>query len=138
MTNYYNVLFLELILFTQFLFLIKLKQVILIITPLKDYTFLDINFICTYGYMSDLIFALSTFRNKVVRVLTRRFLRSIILWYVQHFQWVENSFFSECKTSFSQFTGKFLKFEEMEYLTHHVKFENWRQFCVNSRPLFQL
>ena len=29
------------------------------------------------------------------------------------------------KTYFCQFIDKFLKFEEMEYLIHHVKFEMW-------------
>ena len=37
---------------------------------------------------------------------------------------------------FSQFIDKFLKFEEMEYLIHHVKFEMWPALC-NSPSYFQ-
>ena len=34
-------------------------------------------------------------------------------------------FFSQWKTYFIQFIDKFLKFEEMEIVIHHVEFEIW-------------
>ena len=37
--------------------------------------------------------------------------------------------FSKWKTYFTQFIDKFLKFEEMEYLIHHVKVEMWPALC---------
>ena len=41
--------------------------------------------------------------------------------------------FSEWKTYFSQFTDKFLKIEEVEYLIHYVKFKMWPALLyVNS------
>ena len=42
---------------------------------------------------------------------------------------------SKWKTYFSQFIDKLLKIEEVEYLTHDVKFKMWRAlFYIN--PLF--
>ena len=43
------------------------------------------------------------------------------------------SHLSQWKTYFFQFTDKFLKFEEMEYLFHYVKFKIWPAlYYVNS------
>ena len=38
-------------------------------------------------------------------------------------------YFPQWKTYFFQFVKKFLKFELMEYLMHHVKFEMWAAMC---------
>ena len=89
------------------------------------------HFFCNYGYLFGLIFALSTFGDKEVKVLPGPFLRSKILWYAQNFQWVQNSSFPNGKHIFPQIIDKFLKFEYMEYLIHHVKFEMCPA-CVNS------
>ena len=37
--------------------------------------------------------------------------------------------FSQWKTYFTKFINKFLKFEETEYLNHHVKVEMWPALC---------
>ena len=65
------------------------------------------------------------FRNKGVKVLAGPFLRSKILSHVQ------NTIFLNGKHIyiFFYFIDKFLKFEEMEYLIHHVRFEMWLFFC---------
>ena len=43
-------------------------------------------------------------------------------------------YLSKWKTYFSHFTDKFLKFEEVGYLIHYVKFKMWPAlFYVNSR-----
>ena len=78
---------------------------------------------CSYDYLFEIVFTLLTFRDKWVRVLAGPFLRSKILSYSQNFQWVQNSMFPQWKTYFSQLIDKFLKFEEMESLVHHDKFE---------------
>ena len=36
---------------------------------------------------------------------------------------------SQWKTYFTQFTDKFLKLEEIEYLVHYIKFEMWPALC---------
>ena len=41
-------------------------------------------------------------------------------------------YFYQLKTYFSQFIDKFLKFEEMEYLITHVKFEMWSAFPISE------
>ena len=67
----------------------------------KEYTFFSRNnFSDTYGYLFELILALLIFGNKGVRVLGGPFLRSKILWYVQNFQWIQNSIFPSRKHIF--------------------------------------
>ena len=94
----------------------------------KDFTFFSHN---TFSILNlfELIFALLTFRDKGVRVLGGPFLRLKILRYAQNFQWVQNFIFPNGKHISSQLADKFLKFEEMKYLIHHVKFEMWPAFC---------
>ena len=90
---------------------------------LKSILFYLKNFFYTYGYLFELRFALLTFGDKGVRVLAGPFLRSKILRYAQIFEVDSKFHFSQWKTYFSQFTDEFLKFEETEYLIHHVKSE---------------
>ena len=95
----------------------------------KKYFFQLQHFFWTYGYLFELIFALLTFVDKGVRVLARLFQRSKILWCVQNFQQVKNFIFPNDETYFTQFMNKFFKFEEMEYLIHHIKVEVWLALC---------
>ena len=46
--------------------------------------------------------------------------------------------FLQWKTYFTQFIGKFLTFEEMEYLIHHVKFEMWPLLPVLTQAVFNV
>ena len=64
---------------------------------LKSIPFLVAKFICTYGYLFELIFALLTFGYKGIRVLVGPFSRSKSLRYTQNFQWVHNSIFPNGK-----------------------------------------
>ena len=40
--------------------------------------------------------------------------------------------FSQWKTYFTKLIEKFLKFEEMKYLYHHIKFKMWLALCKSS------
>ena len=90
----------------------------------KKYFFQLQHFFWSYGYLLELIFALLTFADKGVRVLARVFQKSKMR-YVQNFQQVKNFIFPNGETYFTQFMNKFFKFQEMEYLIHHVKVEVW-------------
>ena len=90
----------------------------------KIYFFQLQHFFWSYGYLFELIFALLTFADKGVRVLARLFQKSKMR-YVQNFQQVKNFIFPNGETYFTQFMNKFFKFQEMEYLIHHVKVEVW-------------
>ena len=48
-------------------------------------------------YLFELIFALLKLGDKGIRVLTGPFLSSNIMWFVQNFQWVQNSIFPNGK-----------------------------------------
>ena len=77
------------------------------------------NFFRTYGYLFQLIFALLTFEE--VRVLAGPFLMSKLCGMLKISNGFKIPFFPI--ENISQFIDEILKFEEMEYLIHHVKFE---------------
>ena len=62
--------------------------------------------------MFELMFALSTYECKEVRVLAGPFQRSKILWYAQNFQWVQNFIFPNRR-----------------HLIHHITVEMWPASC---------
>ena len=95
----------------------------------KDYNCFKLQlFFCSFGYLFELIFALLTFRNNEVRVLTGPLPRSKILRYT-HFKWVRNSIFFPTENIFFPIIDTFLIFEEMEYLIHHTQFKMWAALC---------
>ena len=95
----------------------------------KEYLFSCNIFFCTSGYLFELIFALSTFWDKGVRVVAGSFVRSQILWLAQKFPVGLKFHFPKWKTYFTHFIDKFLKFGEMEYLIHHIKVEIRPALC---------
>ena len=96
--------------------------------------FSKIIIVLSYNFFSALLviclsfFALLTFRNNEVRVLTGPLLRSKILRYT-HFKWVRNSIFFPTENIFFPIIDTFLIFEEMEYLIHHTQFKMWQALC---------
>ena len=77
----------------------------------------------------ELIFALLTFADTGVRVLAGSFVNLVVC---AKFPVGSKFHFSKWKTYFTQFIDKLLKFEEMEYLIHHIKVEMWPALCKFS------